>query len=120
MTTVECDGDVYAKPGSQYGECRACGTRYDVEDRRAWLDAEVRSRAFRAAHIADAYGISADTIRSWAGRGQLLAHGTETDVKTGKQVPLYNVGDVLDLAATVAARRAEGQAKRARRRENAA
>jgi hypothetical protein len=120
MTLVQCEGDVFARHGSQYGQCRACGATYDVADRRTWLDGEVRAHAFRAAHIAQAYGLSADTIRSWAARGQLVAHGTEIDVKTGRPVPLYNVGDVLDLARDAAARKAERQAQRARRRENAA
>jgi hypothetical protein len=117
---TECDGDVYAPRGGSVGRCRACGAEVASEDRRAWLDAQARSHAFRAVHIADAYGINVNTIRSWATRGQLVPHGTETDMRTGKPVPLYNVGDVLTLAAADAARRAEQQAKRARRKENAA
>lgn len=120
METMECPGDVYAPRGGSVGRCRVCGAEVASEDRRAWLDAEIRSRAFRAVHIADAYGLSVDTIRSWATRGLLVPHGTETDKRTGKPVPTYNVGDVLNLAATTAARRAEAQAKRARRKENAA
>jgi hypothetical protein len=105
-----CDGDVYAREGAPEGRCRTCGAEVASADRRAWLDAEVRAHAFRAAHIADAYGINVKTIRSWADRGHLVAHGEDRDGR-----PLYNVGDVLDLAAGDAARREEARATRARR-----
>jgi hypothetical protein len=105
-----CVGDIYAREGAQRGACRTCGATVGVEDRRAWLDAEVRSHAFRAVEIAQAYGVNANTIRSWAARGQLVPHGHDSDGR-----PLFNVGDVLDLAAADAARRATEQAKRARR-----
>jgi hypothetical protein len=107
-----CDGDIYAREGAQHGACRTCGATVGVADRRAWLDAEVRSHAFRASQIAEAYGVNVDTIRSWYARGQLANHGTDADGK-----PLFNIGDVLDLAAASAARRATEQAKRARRVE---
>jgi hypothetical protein len=107
-----CPGDIYAREGAQHGACRTCGATVGVDDRRAWLDAEVRSHAFRAVEIAQAYGVNVNTIRSWASRGQLVPHGHDSDER-----PLFNVGDVLDLAAADAARRATEQAKRARRVE---
>jgi hypothetical protein len=110
-----CDGDVYAREGSPIGRCRTCEAEVSTDERRAWLDGEVRAHAFRATDIGKAYGVNTNTIRSWAARGQLVEHGRDRDDK-----PLYNVGDVLDLAAADAARRAEQQAKRARRKENAA
>jgi hypothetical protein len=100
-----CEGDVYAREGASVGRCRDCGAEVSTDARRAWLDAEVRSRAFRAVEISRAYNINIKTIRSWINRGQLIAHGDG----------LYNVGDVLDLAAADAARKAEEQARRARR-----
>lgn len=105
-----CEGDVYAHLGAKEGACRACGARWATAKREAWLDGEVRSHAFRAAHIAEAYGVRANTIRVWADRGRLTAHGHD-----GEGRPLFNVGEVLDLAAADAARRAGEQAKRARR-----
>jgi hypothetical protein len=63
---MQCDGDIYAREGASVGRCRTCGAEVASADRRAWLDAEVRSHAFRAAEIANAYGINVDTIRSWA------------------------------------------------------
>lgn len=112
---VVCEGDVYGRVGAQNGTCRTCGAVVDQDQRRAWLDDEVRSHAFRAAHIAEAYGINVKTIRSWAERGHLLAHGHDRDER-----PLYNVGEVLDLAAADAARRETNRAERARRKERAA
>jgi hypothetical protein len=109
---TDCPGDIYAREGAQHGACRTCGATVGVEDRRAWLDAEVRSHAFRAVEIAQAYGVNVNTIRSWAARGQLVPHGHDADDR-----PLFNVGDVLDLAAADAARRATEQAKRAARRQ---
>jgi hypothetical protein len=105
-----CEGNVYARDGAPAGHCRTCGAEVDTGERRAWLDAEVRSHAFRAVHIADAYRISVDTIRSWAHRGLLVPHGHDADER-----PLFNVGDVLDLAAADAARREQARADRARR-----
>jgi hypothetical protein len=109
-----CDGDVYGIRGASRARCRVCGAEVASEDRAAWLDAEVRSRAFRAAEIADAYGVNVNTIRTWHTRGLLTAHGEDRDGR-----PLFNVGDVLDMFRDLAVRRAEGQAKRARRLEQA-
>lgn len=110
MDGPPCDGDVYASRGSRTGRCRVCGAEVSTAERAAWLDAEVRSHAFRASQIADAYGVNVNTIRTWAHRGQLVAHGHDADGR-----PLFNVGDVLDLAAGDAVRRHEAQQKRARR-----
>jgi hypothetical protein len=108
--TAVCDGDVYAREGASVGRCRTCKAEVSTWERQAWLDGLVRSQAFRAAEIAQAYGVNVNTIRSWATRGQLLEHGRDREER-----PLYNVGEVLDLAAADAARRASEQAKRARR-----
>jgi hypothetical protein len=120
--TVECQGDVYAREQwdqkrrayvvEEHGRCQSCRTEVVTQDRQDWLDYQVRSYAFRAVEIAQAYGVNVNTIRSWAARGQLVPHGHDSDGR-----PLFNVGDVLDLAAADAARRATEQAKRARRVE---
>lgn len=125
--TYECDGDIYAREGASVGRCRTCGAEVASEDRRAWLDAEVRSHAFRAAEIANAYGINVKTIRSWATDRQARYDHSGTCVQAARpaklhphgwdrdQRPLFLVGDVLDLAAQEAARREEARAERARR-----
>jgi len=110
-----CEGDVYGRVGAATGTCRTCGATVDQDERRAWLDDEVRQRAFTAREIADAYGLNVKTIRSWADRGQLAAHGHDRDGR-----PLHNVGDVLDLAAADAARRESNRATRERRAARAA
>jgi hypothetical protein len=110
LVSRECDGDIYARVGALSGSCRTCGATASALERQAWLDGTVRTHAFRASEIAQAYRVNVNTIRSWAGRGLLVAHGHD-----GEGRPLFNVGEVLDLAAADAARRATEQAKRARR-----
>jgi hypothetical protein len=105
-----CEGDVFAYIGAKEGTCRACKARWVTANRQAWLDGKVREHAYRASEIAQAYTVNVNTIRSWAARGQLVPHGHDAEAR-----PLFNVGDVLDLAAADAARRATEQAKRARR-----
>lgn len=107
-----CTGDVYAREGAQDGSCRTCGAGWAVGDRQRWLDAEVRSRAFRATEIEDAYGIKANLIRQWAtpDRNLVQVHGTD---RQGRR--LYLLSQVLAVAAAQKAKRAEAQAKRARR-----
>lgn len=123
-----CDGDVYAYRGAKKGRCKACGAEVATSEREAWLDGEVRQRAFTAKDIADAFPINIKTIRSWAtprpeirdreGKkilqyarpAVLFPHGHDRDGR-----PMYLLGEVLNLAASAAARRATEQAKRARR-----
>lgn len=110
-----CDGDIYAwvhadGTTARTGTCRTCRATVDTDARTAWLDGEVRAHAFRAVEIGKAYGVNVNTIRSWAERGLLVAHGHDRDGR-----PLYNVGEVLDLAQADAVRRHEQQVKRARR-----
>lgn len=115
LVTVECEGDIYARvyadgTTSTTGICRTCQATVATAERQTWLDDQVREHNFRAAHIADAFGINVKTIRTWHLRGLLIAHGEDRDSR-----PLFNVGDVLDLARALAVRRAERQAERARR-----
>jgi hypothetical protein len=146
---VVCNGDIYAREGASVGRCRTCGAEVASQDRRAWLDAQARSHAFRAAQLADAYGINDKTIRSWAFRGHLKSYWrteagltvewadpviepdlegdalAEREAEVAAEIKargprLHYVGDVLDLAAADAARREEGRARRARRKEQAA
>ena len=129
MDRTECDGDVYGPRGGSRGRCRTCKAEVAQDDRQAWLDGEVRAHAFRAYEIAQAYGVSADTIRSWAARGRLKSYWrTDTGLTADWTDPpegetrdrLHYIGDVLDLAAADKARLAGEQAKRARRAANRA
>jgi hypothetical protein len=110
----ECDAELYAKPGATAATCRTCGTRHDARDRRAHLDQVARGYAYTASEIASAYGIRANTISVWAHRGRIVAIG-----EVGGH-PVYPLGQVLDLAAVEAARRATLAARKARRAEDAA
>lgn len=146
-----CVGDVYGYHGAKTGRCKACGAEVATSEREAWLNGEVRDHAFRAAHIAEAYGVNVNTIRTWSTRARpdtgvpplssywrtaagLVApwvdppldpklKGDELKKRLGEISDeiqarggrLHYVGDVLDLAAADAARRATEQAKRARR-----
>lgn len=105
-----CDGDVRARDGAQFGRCRTCGAEWSTAERKAWLDAEVRASSFRASEIEEAYGISADLLRVWAHRGLVQVHDRDFLGRAR-----YMLGEVLDVAAGQAAKRAEAQAKRARR-----
>jgi hypothetical protein len=144
MPRDPCPGDVFAHAGAQDGACRACGARWSTAKREAWLDGEVREHAFEARDIAEAHRLNVKTIRTWANRGALRTYwrtsadlvvewtdpplddalkGEEraareaaiADELAARGPRLHYVGDVLDLAAADAARRATEQAKRARR-----
>jgi hypothetical protein len=124
-----CEGDIYAPRGASVGRCRTCGAEVASEDRRAWLDAEIRSQAFRAIELAQAYDINVNTIRSWAARGHLKSYWRTSAgliapwsevAEDADAIRLHYAGDVLDLAAADAARRAGEQAKRQRRKDTAA
>jgi hypothetical protein len=113
----DCDGHVWANQGSTNGRCGTCRGLVDVAEREKWRDGEIRKHARRAAEIAGLFGINVKTIRGWAnGRpeeradnGVLLRPGRDPVLHAydwddaGR--PLYLVGDVLDLAAAMAARR---------------
>lgn len=110
-----CDGDIRAYPGADTGRCDRCGATVPVAERRKWLDALVGEYNYRAKWLADAYGINVNTIRSWALRGQLVAHGHDED-----GYPLYNAAEVKELDRQAKERKAERDARRQRREVSAA
>lgn len=139
-----CEGDVYAREGAQHGRCRICGAEWSTAERRAWLDVEVRQRAFCRTDIEDAYGIKANTVTTWWLRGKLKAywitdaglHAEWVELKPdpalkgsalarrkaeieaehkARGTKVFYLADVLELAAGDAARREEARATRARR-----
>lgn len=84
-----------------------CDAKYDPSEQSAWLLAAAEDQlapAFVLAQAVTRLGqtVPAGTIRQWALRGRLLEHGLDLDGH-----PLYRVGDVLDLIAAEAARRAK-------------
>lgn len=124
--TYACDGDVYGRPGAETGRCRTCGATVNTDDRRAWLDDLVRQHAYYITDIADAYHLNIKTLRDWTYNRPDRYDHSGTRVQTARPAklqphthdrdnrPLYLVGDVLDLAATEAARREERRAQRER------
>lgn len=92
-----CRQDLYARAGAAQVECLACDMVYDMAQRREYLLECASDRLERAGHIARAVTelgspISAQRIRTWAGRGQIRSPYSDP---VGR--PLYRVGDVLDL-----------------------
>jgi hypothetical protein len=83
-----CDGNVYARYGAPTGYCQTCGAQVNTDERRKWLDAEVRSRAFTAKDIADAYEINVKTIRSWATERQARYDHSGTVVQAARPAKL--------------------------------
>jgi hypothetical protein len=51
LVVDRCDGDVYGPDGGSSGRCRTCGATVDQQERRAWLDGEVRQYSYTAAEI---------------------------------------------------------------------
>lgn len=95
----ECGADVYARPGTPIATCRDCGTEWGVAEQHEWLRAAAEDQLMTAAEIARATSrpsalVSASTIRSWAARGRITAHGSDLHGR-----PTYRLGDALDLLA---------------------
>lgn len=107
-----CEGDVYVRGDARTGRCDTCKAEVDRAERQAWLDGEVRQRAYRASEIEDAYGISANLIRQWATeqRGLLRVHDRDFLGRAR-----YMLGEVLDLATAQKLKAAERAAQRERR-----
>lgn len=104
---LTCEGDVYGYAGAATGTCRTCGAQVDQAERRRWLDDEVRGYDYTPQEISAAYPeIKRNTINQWASRGRITARGQHGNSA------LYNLGEVLDLAAGEAARREERRAER--------
>lgn len=99
-----CQTDLYARSGVLIVTCE-CGDSYDVTERREWLLDSVADVLATATEISRALTsldtpITAERIRQWRQRGQILPHATTTDGH-----PLYRIGDVLVLKATMKVRR---------------
>lgn len=99
-----CSTGLYAEEGEAEFECRACGTRWSVDERQAWLrDVAVDELASAPVIAAALIGDDSDDpdrgefrrllkrIHQWARRGRLTARGEL------RGQPLYRVGDVQAL-----------------------
>jgi hypothetical protein len=90
-----CGEDVEARPGASHATCRACGSRYDVEQRQAWMRHAIEDQLARPVEIARillqlGFPIGYSTIAAYAAKGLIAAHGHD-----GQGRPRYRIGDVL-------------------------
>lgn len=99
-----CERDLYAKVGAKMVDCDDCDRVYDIAVRRAALLVEAEDRLVNATELARAVSwlgtepLNPMKVRVWAHRGRIVAKGHEE--RSGKILPLYRVGDALDLMAT--------------------
>jgi hypothetical protein len=94
-----CTEDIYARPGAAMVTCPACGSQYDVAERRGYLLEAAEDTLAGATLIAQALTslgqpVTPDRVWKWAQRGRIVAHGTDLRGR-----PLYRVGDVIELLA---------------------
>ena len=96
----ECGEDMYGRVGARIVECPPCELVYEVEARRQWLLRSAEDVLASATEIARAItrlgqDVTPSAIRGFVHRGQLLAHSQRT--VGSRTVPLYRLGDVLDI-----------------------
>lgn len=101
-----CPEELYVREGSKTVVCRTCSAEHDVALRRKTLVRKVEDQLATASELTSAVSnlvrpISLNTIKSWVQRKRLTEHSKSPD-----GVALYRVGDVLDLLAADAVRRA--------------
>lgn len=114
-----CDAQLYARPDADVVRCRVCDTVFGVAERRGWLLASAEDSLAHAALIASALTsldrpVTVDRIYQWAHRGRLVARSEEDAEpgEEGRRLPLYRVGDVLDLLDEAERRAAERAGRR--------
>lgn len=100
-----CKTDLYARADKAEVTCPRCQLVWRVQDRRDFLLASADEQLVTAADLSrflTAYGdpLTAERIRQWAARGQLLRHGSSP---TG--APLYKVGEAITVLARLNERR---------------
>jgi hypothetical protein len=109
-----CGADLYARLGTPLVYCRMCQARYDVQARRAWLLNAVEDTLANATMIARALTslgrpVTPERIWKWKERGLIIPHSHRA--AGGRQIPLFRIGDVLDLLARMSAARQPGPDK---------
>jgi hypothetical protein len=110
-----CPTDLYAPPGARLARCRGCGAEHDMAARREWLLATARDQLVSAPDASRALPallgkpVTASAIRGLAHRGRLQQHrGSEHGLcdAAGRRVPLYRLGDIVDVVVAVEAEQA--------------
>lgn len=94
----ECQTHIYARPGRATITCRTCNGTYDSEEMIAWMKERVKGTLFTTTEAADLFKrhlllpVTDRTLRNWATRGLLVAHGSRR-----KGAPTYLFDDMLRL-----------------------
>jgi hypothetical protein len=96
----QCGGDLYARPGALAVECRPCELVYEVEARRAWLLEALEEHLATTIEISRALTslaqpVTPNMIYGYVHRGRLIPRSHRAEGR--KTIPLYRVGDVLDI-----------------------
>ena len=108
----DCGEDLYAKLSAAYVECHSTTHEHPivwpVEDRRRWLLTSAEDVLATSGEISRALTrmnqpLTPEAIRGYVARGRLAAKGERTDPGR-KAVPLYRLGDVLDILTRQAER----------------
>lgn len=107
-----CDAQMFARPSQPKFRCPKCDMEYETESALTLVEDLIRDTLWPIKLIQQAYAsrlgtkVTADVVRQWRKRGQLVARGLDID---GAET--YRVGDYLDLAAALAERRASGDGR---------
>lgn len=93
-----CDQKLYAWPNMSIITCPACGTSWEVSERREWLrqcaDERLATQVeLRGMVVVRGEPVKRTTLAMWITRGRLVA-----SAQTSDGVPLFRLGDALDLA----------------------
>lgn len=105
--TGECTADLYADAQPRNGItgtnvlCPRCLHPHPIEERREWLREHMHDQLATATEASRAAGIlglavTPERVWQWKSRGRITTHGTRQAGK--KALPLYRIGDILDLA----------------------
>lgn len=104
LAGVECTEELYAIGSSPTARCHTCGTEHDLEARRkVMLEASAETlltltEMTAAVSLGRSDTVSRKQLEGWVRRGRLVRSGNEG------AVPLYRVGDVLDILLGLEAR----------------
>lgn len=109
---AECQTHMYAKAGRAMVRCPGCEATYSVAERREWLMNELHDYLAHSVRLSRLVGwlgltIADSTIRWWAGKRRIVAHGTDSEGR-----PLYRLGEVVAMHyAAKEAREAKAKSK---------
>lgn len=106
-----CEAELYPPAGAKTIRCPECASEHDAQDRRDWLLDEADDQLAGAAWIAATLTslgrtVRGDTVRQWAERERLFAHGHDANGR-----PLYRLSEVRELVDEAEARALDRERK---------